>query len=549
MTTIINISGAEQTPAIAALFGLSPERVETLPWNHLSDSVWPEFANSQDVHLVFFRRPERLLADALSAGASLPDATTAVIEQLQSLFQQQKTNRRGYRLFDVDMVFSHPAAAAKAIGNIASELKVDSQVAPIASNDNEALLAVVALQVEQHDELRSFCELLNASMINFTEANTTAELLGIALSTLIDNERHQRSELANLFLQREALREEKQQQEQLNADYEALKKDYDLQQLQLEQIQEELESYFIKAKESQQKVVMLEGENKAVLDELFKAQQDLEKLYLKAKESAEEKRAVEKERRKLERWKENASERIVKYKNQIATKNEKLHKLSQKRQAEKTVYEKEIRRLQKKLKDLLAVQVATQSTAVSEVEATAAPAIETEEAIEVATPSDATQDVAVAPESLSAPQPAAAAEVTAQQPPTSFARRVKRKVGRLLGVGKGSRANSQDAERELLQQQINLLENSTLYDRDWYMRTYPDVAEDVVNNDANPTEHYLRYGGFEARNPSPLFDSQYYLESNPDVAGAEINPLVHYLQYGKEEGRQPVPTHSKKVGG
>src|SRR5690554_1320244 len=139
MTTIINVSGAEQTPAIAALFGLTPKRVATFSLNHLGENVWPEFANSQDVHLVFFRRPERLLADALSVGASLPDATTAVIEQLQQLFQQQKTNRRGYRLFDVDMVFSHPAAAAKAIRNIAGEIEVDSQVAPVASNDNEAL--------------------------------------------------------------------------------------------------------------------------------------------------------------------------------------------------------------------------------------------------------------------------------------------------------------------------------------------------------------------------------------------------------------------------
>ena len=40
---------------------------------------------------------------------------------------------------------------------------------------------------------------------------------------------------------------------------------------------------------------------------------------------------------------------------------------------------------------------------------------------------------------------------------------------------------------------------------------------------------------------SNLFDTSYYLESNPDVAGAGINPLEHYLTWGAAEGRDPNP--------
>jgi hypothetical protein len=54
----------------------------------------------------------------------------------------------------------------------------------------------------------------------------------------------------------------------------------------------------------------------------------------------------------------------------------------------------------------------------------------------------------------------------------------------------------------------------------------------------DPAEHYLRFGAAEGRNPSPKFDTVYYLESNPDVAAAGVNPLLHYIQFGISEGRQ-----------
>ncbi|MCI0501190.1 MAG: glycosyltransferase, partial [Epsilonproteobacteria bacterium] len=46
----------------------------------------------------------------------------------------------------------------------------------------------------------------------------------------------------------------------------------------------------------------------------------------------------------------------------------------------------------------------------------------------------------------------------------------------------------------------------------------------------------------EGRNPSSVFDTNFYLESYPDVRDAGINPLVHFIRHGSKEGRS---THSQ----
>jgi hypothetical protein len=56
-----------------------------------------------------------------------------------------------------------------------------------------------------------------------------------------------------------------------------------------------------------------------------------------------------------------------------------------------------------------------------------------------------------------------------------------------------------------------------------------------------PILHYLEHGGFEGRDPNPLFDSDWYLETNPDVAAAGVNPLVHYIRWGAAERRSCHP--------
>ena len=72
-----------------------------------------------------------------------------------------------------------------------------------------------------------------------------------------------------------------------------------------------------------------------------------------------------------------------------------------------------------------------------------------------------------------------------------------------------------------------------MFNADWYLRTYPDVAESGMS----AIKHYLTFGAYEGRNPSEDFDTNWYLQIYTDVVEAELNPLVHYLNYGREEGR------------
>lgn len=89
-----------------------------------------------------------------------------------------------------------------------------------------------------------------------------------------------------------------------------------------------------------------------------------------------------------------------------------------------------------------------------------------------------------------------------------------------------------DNERELLK-------HSDLFDSDWYLETFLDVA--VLGMD--PVDHYLWLGAKLMRDPGPQFSTQQYLSANPDVAASGLNPLVHYLRYGVREGRRLFPTY------
>jgi glycosyltransferase involved in cell wall biosynthesis/predicted O-methyltransferase YrrM len=88
-----------------------------------------------------------------------------------------------------------------------------------------------------------------------------------------------------------------------------------------------------------------------------------------------------------------------------------------------------------------------------------------------------------------------------------------------------------------------LIARSSLFDREWYLRTYGDVKTSGID----PAFHYLQHGAGEGRNPSPLFDSDWYLQQYPDVKAAGVNPLVHYLLRGAAEGRKPGPFLSNRA--
>lgn len=64
-----------------------------------------------------------------------------------------------------------------------------------------------------------------------------------------------------------------------------------------------------------------------------------------------------------------------------------------------------------------------------------------------------------------------------------------------------------------------------VFDREFYLRTNPDVAAARVD----PLKHYLAHGAAEQRQPHPLFDPAHYQAACPEARGAERNLLLQFL--------------------
>jgi hypothetical protein len=72
------------------------------------------------------------------------------------------------------------------------------------------------------------------------------------------------------------------------------------------------------------------------------------------------------------------------------------------------------------------------------------------------------------------------------------------------------------------------LRASVFFDADWYLATYPDVAE----GNMDPARHYLDFGAEEGRDPGPFFSTLGYFTNNPESGINGVNPLLHYEGFG-----------------
>lgn len=84
---------------------------------------------------------------------------------------------------------------------------------------------------------------------------------------------------------------------------------------------------------------------------------------------------------------------------------------------------------------------------------------------------------------------------------------------------------------------LALISSSPLFDPNWYLAHYPDVAATGMD----PALHFVLRGGAEGRDPGASFDAKEYLARYPDVAASGASPLLHYLESGSKEGRAIVP--------
>lgn len=91
--------------------------------------------------------------------------------------------------------------------------------------------------------------------------------------------------------------------------------------------------------------------------------------------------------------------------------------------------------------------------------------------------------------------------------------------------------------RNTLKKQIQLITQSSLFDEQWYLNTYPDLKGSIIE----PALHYLLYGVAEGRNPSAGFNTMNYIFTYTDVAESGINPLLHFIKFGQAENREADP--------
>ena len=78
------------------------------------------------------------------------------------------------------------------------------------------------------------------------------------------------------------------------------------------------------------------------------------------------------------------------------------------------------------------------------------------------------------------------------------------------------------------------IEQATVFDVEYYLRENKDVAEAGID----PYVHYIENGESEGRKPNEYFSPNYYLACNEDVAEAQLSPLSHFSEFGYKEERE-----------
>lgn len=81
-----------------------------------------------------------------------------------------------------------------------------------------------------------------------------------------------------------------------------------------------------------------------------------------------------------------------------------------------------------------------------------------------------------------------------------------------------------------------------IFDTSFYLQTNTDVAALVQGNETTAVGHFLDVGQFEDRDPHPLFDTNFYLSDSELAAALEaasLTAIEHFINFGQFEGRNP----------
>ena len=78
---------------------------------------------------------------------------------------------------------------------------------------------------------------------------------------------------------------------------------------------------------------------------------------------------------------------------------------------------------------------------------------------------------------------------------------------------------------------LDSIENSGLFDAEWYLQNHLDVAR----NDTNPLIHYILYGADEGRDPTRRFITRNYHREKRDTIPPGRNPFAYFILNGGED--------------
>lgn len=101
------------------------------------------------------------------------------------------------------------------------------------------------------------------------------------------------------------------------------------------------------------------------------------------------------------------------------------------------------------------------------------------------------------------------------------------KVLRLVSTLQFGRVAQAAVQRYRARNVAAAVAGSGLFDEQFYLSTYPDVAA----YPGGPLLHYVLLGGLEGRRPNAMFDGLMYLHAHPEVRSAGENPVIHYLHH------------------
>ena len=115
-----------------------------------------------------------------------------------------------------------------------------------------------------------------------------------------------------------------------------------------------------------------------------------------------------------------------------------------------------------------------------------------------------------------------------------------------VGLAEGrvpQKVDDSEANADKLIDIAAMLDQSGIFDAEWYTTKY----EDVKRSGVKPLQHFVQHGLAEGRDPNEFFCSSWYLQSHADVKTSGCNPVLHYIESGSHEGRSSSPQFNTRA--